>query len=68
MVKFNNNLLGYNAKQRELCRSQLASILSTPTMNKCQELNDKVSEFIYLKFRKKQINKFNRVLQKKKEI
>ena len=52
-----NNLLGYNAKQRDLCRSQLASLLSTSTMNKCQELIDKVSEFRYLKVRERQINK-----------
>ena len=36
-VKSINSLLGYNAKQREFSRSQLASILSTSTMNKCQE-------------------------------
>ena len=64
-VKSINSLLGYNVKQRELCRSQLASILSTSTMNKCQELIDKLNEFRYLKVRERQINKSNRLLHKK---
>ena len=64
-VKSINSLLGNNAKQRDLCRSQLASILSTSTMNKCQEFIDKVSEFRYLKVKERQINKFNRLLQRK---
>ena len=64
-VKSISSLLGYNAKQVELCRSQLASILSTSTMNKCQELIDKVSEFRYLKVRERQINKYNSLLHKK---
>ena len=42
-VKSINSLLGYNAKQKDLCRSQLASILSTSTINKFKELIDKVS-------------------------
>ena len=63
-----NSLLGYNAKQRDLCRSQLVSLLSAPNMNKCQELIDKVSEFRYIKVRERQINKFIRLLQKRKKI
>ena len=63
-VKSINSLLGYNAKQRDLCRSQLASLSWRSTMNKCQELIDKVSEFRYIKVRERQINKFNRLLQK----
>ena len=43
-VKSINSILGDNTKQRELCRSQLASILSTSTMTKCTQLTDKVSE------------------------
>ena len=41
------------------------SVLSTSTMNKCQEFIDKVGEFRYLKVRERQINKFNRLLQKR---
>ena len=48
-VKSINSLLGYNAKQRHLSRSKLASIISNTSMKKCQELIDKVSEFIHSK-------------------
>ena len=67
-VKSINSLLGYNTKQRELCRSQLVSILSTSTMNGFQLFIDKISKFKYLKVRERQIIKFNRLLQKRKKI
>ena len=67
-VKSINSLLGYNAKQRDLCRSQLASILSITSMLECQEFIDKVSEFRYLKVKQRQINKFNRLLIKEGNI
>ena len=44
-VKSINSLLGYNAKQRDLNRSKLASIICNTSMKKCQELIDRVSEF-----------------------
>ena len=47
-VKSIDSILGDSAKERELCRSKLASILSTATMNKCQQLMDKVSELRFL--------------------
>ena len=59
------SVLGDNAKQRELSRSQLASIISTPTMDKCQHFIDKVSELRLLKIKERQINKFSRLLLKK---
>ena len=64
-VKSINSILGDNAKQRELFRSQLVSMLSTSasTMNKCQQFIDKVSELRFIKVRERQINKFNRLLQ-----
>ena len=40
-VKSINSLLDNNTKQRDLCRSQLASIISTTSMLECQELIDK---------------------------
>ena len=67
-IKSINSILGDNAKQRELCRSQLASILSTASMNKYQQLIDKVSELRFLKVKERQINTFNRLLLKRKEI
>ena len=67
-VKTINTLLYNNAKQRARCRSQLASIISTTSMLECQELIDKVKESRHLKFRARQINKFNRLLQKEGNI
>ena len=64
MMKSINSLLDNNAKQGDLCRSQLVSIISTMSMLECQELIDKVREFSYLKVRERQISKFNRLLQK----
>ena len=59
-----NSLLDNNTKQRDICRSQLASIISATSMLECLELIDKVSESGYLKVRARQISKFNRLLQK----
>ena len=67
-VKSINCLLDNNAKQRDLCRSQLATVISTTSMLKCQELIDKAREFRYLKGRERQISKFNRLLQKEGKI
>ena len=54
--------------KRDMCRTKLVLIVSTTTMQQCQELTDKVREFRYLKVRERQINKLNRLLQKRKEI
>ena len=64
-VKSINSILGDNAKQSELSRSQLASTISTSTMDKCQWFIHKVSEFRFFKIKERQINKFNRLLLKK---
>ena len=52
-VKSINSILGDNAKQRELCWSQLVSILSKATMDKCQQWIDKISETRPLKVRER---------------
>ena len=67
-VKSINSLLDSNAKQRDICRSQLASIISTTSMLEYHELIDKVRESRYLKVRVRQISKFNRLLQKEGNI
>ena len=67
-VKSIKSLLDNNAKQRDLCRSKLASIISTPSMLECQELINKVREFRYLKVWERQIDKFDRLLQKEGNI
>ena len=64
-VKSTNSILGDNAKQRELSRSKLASIVPTSIMDKCQQFIDKVSELRFLKIKERQVNKFNRLLLKK---
>ena len=63
-----NSLLDKYSKQRDLWRSWLASRISSPSMQQYQEFRDKVREFRYLKVRERQINKFNRLLQKEGNI
>ena len=60
-----NSILGDSAKQRELSMSQLVSIVSTSTMDKCQWFVHKVSELTFLKIKERQINNFSRLLLKK---
>ena len=67
-VKSINSLLDNNAKQRERCWSQLASLISTTSMLECQELKDKVRESRCLKLRARQIRKFNSLFQKERNI
>ena len=67
-VKSINCLLGYNAKQRDLWRSKLVSIIFQHFYEKCQELIDKVSEFRHFKVKQRQINKCNRLIQKEENI
>ena len=62
-VKSINSILGDKTKQRELSRSKLMSLVSTSTMEKCQQFIDKVGEHRFLKER--QVNKFIRLLLKK---
>ena len=64
-VKSINSILGDNAKQIELSRSKLASIVSATSMDKCQQFIDKVSELRFLKIKERQVNKFNRLMLKK---
>ena len=63
-VKSINSLLDNNAKQKDRCRSHLASIVSNTSMLECQEIIDKGREQRYIKARARQINKFDRLLQK----
>ena len=60
-----NSILDNNAKQRELCRSKLALILSTSNFRKCQEFFEKVSELRFNKVKSRQVNKLNNSLSKK---
>ena len=64
-IKSINSILDNNAKQRELCRSKLASILSTNNFRKCQDFIEKVGEFRFNKVKNRQVNKFNNLVHKK---
>ena len=64
-VKAINSILDNVAKQTELCRSQLASILSTQRLRECQGFIEKVGEIRFTKVEQRQLNKFNNLLNKK---
>ena len=64
-IKSINSILDNNAKQTELCRSKLASILSTSKCRKCQGFIEKVGEFRFNKVKNRQLNKFNNLVCKK---
>ena len=51
----------------DLSRSKLASIVSTSTMDKCQQFTDKVGELRFLKIKDRVINSIGYYL-KSKEI
>ena len=64
-VKAINSILDNVGKQTELCRSQLASILSTQRLRECQGFIEKVGETRFTKVKQRQLNKFNNLLNKK---
>ena len=64
-VKAINSILDNVTKQTELCRSQLASILSVQRLRDCQGFVDKVGEIRFTKVKQRQLNKFNNLLNKK---
>ena len=63
-VKAINSILDNIAKQTELCRSQLASILSAQRLRECQDFVEKVGEIRFTKVKQRQLNKFNILLNK----
>ena len=67
-VKSINSILGDNAKQRELSRSKLPSLVSTSIMDKCQQFIDKASEHRYLKLKKDRLINLIGYFLKSKEI
>ena len=67
-VKSINNFLdNNNNKQPDRYRSQLASIVTTKTLEECQNLINKLREFRHLKIRDRQIIKFNGLVEKQEE-
>ena len=67
-IKSINSILDNNTKQTELCRSKLASILSTPMFRKCQGFIEKVGEIRFNKVKSRQVNKFNNLVKKEGNI
>ena len=51
-----NSILDNVGKQTELCRSQLASILSTQRLRECQGFIEKVGEIRFNKVKQRQLN------------
>ena len=47
------------------CRSRLSSIVTSTTMEKCNNVIKKVRESRFIKVRDRQVNKFNRLLDNK---
>ena len=67
-VKAINSILDNVAKQTEECRTQLASLISAQRLTECQGFIDKVSEIRFTKVRQRQLNTFNILINKRKEI
>ena len=57
-----------SGKQKELCRSKLASILSTQRFRESQDFVEKVGEIRFHKVKHRQVNKFNNLLRKEGNI
>lgn len=63
-VKAINSILDNVGKQTELCRSRLASILSTQRFRECQGFIEKVGEIRFNEVKHRQVNKFNNLIRK----
>ena len=64
-IKSINNILTNVVIQLEQCRSQLASIISTERLRKCQGFIDKVGETRFNKVKYRQIKKFQNLVNKR---
>ena len=64
-LKSINSLLDNNTKQLELTRSKIASILTPPNYQQCQEFKEKVKEKRFFKVRERQVRKHNNLKNKK---
>ena len=64
-LKSINSLLGNNAKQLELTRSKVVSILTAPNYPQCQEFIEKIKEKRFNKVKERQVRKINNLINKK---
>ena len=56
-----------NTVRLDRCRSRLASLVTSTTMDKCTNFINKVKESRFSKVRDRQVNKFNRLMGKDKD-
>ena len=64
-IKAINSILDNVGKQTELCKSSLASIISTQRLRECQGFIDKVREIRFNKVKQRQPNRFQNLVNKK---
>ena len=64
-LKSINSLLDNNAKQLELTRSKIVSILTAPNYQQCQEFIEKIKEKRINKVKDRQVRKLNNLINKK---
>ena len=64
-LKSINSLLDNNAKQLELTRSKIVSILTEPNYQQCQEFIEKIKEKRFNKIKERQVRKLNNLIIKK---
>ena len=64
-LKSINSLPDNNAKQLELTRSKIASILTEPNYQQCQEFIEKIKEKRFNKVKERQVRKLNNLINKK---
>ena len=64
----NMDSLIYLAKQLELIRSKIASILPAPSYKQSQDFIEKVKETRFIKVKERQVRKLNYLLNKKEGI
>ena len=63
-LKSFNSLLDNNAKQLELTRSKIASILTPPNYQECQDFIEKIKEKRLIQVRQRQVRKLNNLINK----
>ena len=64
-LKSINTLLDNNAKQLELTRSKIVSILTPPYYQECQDFIEKIKEKRFIKVRQRQVRKLYNLINKK---
>ena len=67
-IKYLNGILDTIAKQTEICRSKIVSILSTAMFSKHQDFIEKVGEIRFIKVKNRQVNKFNNLIRKEGNV